>query len=73
MTAQSHDTLTGEAFKGLLRRVGLSQYRLAKWLPMSKRQITRIARGEYVAPGAVTKLLRVMDRHGLSRADIDLL
>lgn len=65
------DVITGERFKALLKRAGLSQYVAARWLNLSRRQVNRVATGQYAAPVVVVKLLRVMVRHRLTADDVD--
>jgi hypothetical protein len=63
--------VTGPQFKKALRQVGLSVYRAAPFLGISLRHCQRIAAGEYEAPLAASKLLRLMAKLGLKASDVE--
>lgn len=62
--------MKGDDFKAACKAVGLSVYAAAPFLGMSLRQAQRIAAGEYAAPEAVAKLLRLMARLKVSPKDV---
>jgi hypothetical protein len=65
------DIVTGKEFKVALRKIGLSGYAAAPFLGLSRRTVYRIAAGEYPAPLAAEKLLKLAIRLRLSATDID--
>lgn len=62
--------MTGREFKEALRRTELSMYAGAQFLGLSLRHCQRIAAGEYEAPLAVGKLLRLMVSLRLTARDV---
>lgn len=63
--------MKGEEFKVHVEAIGLSVYAAAPYLGISKRQAYRISAGEYEAPGAAAKLLRLMVSQGLTHKDVE--
>jgi predicted transcriptional regulator len=63
--------MTGAEFKRAVKSAGLSVYAAADFLGLSRRQAYRISAGEYEAPVAVGKLLRLMVRKKLTAAEVD--
>jgi hypothetical protein len=64
--------MSGDQFKRALERVGLNVNAAAPFLGISLRQLRRIAAGDYQAPEAVRKLLKLMARDKLQAQDWNL-
>jgi hypothetical protein len=70
--ATKDGNMTGREYKRACKLVGLSITKSAEFLDLSKRQVWRIAAGEYKAPLAVEKLLCLMIQRGLQADDVTL-
>lgn len=64
-----HDSMKGAEFTAALDKIGLKPYRAPEFLGLSLRQVYRITAGEYEAPIAAARLLRLMAARKISAAD----
>jgi hypothetical protein len=62
--------MTGDDFRKAVERVGLSVYAAADFLGLSRRTCYRIAAGEYEAPAAAARLLRLMAKLKVRPEDV---
>jgi DNA-binding transcriptional regulator YiaG len=62
---RSPPPLTGEPFKAMLHRLGLSQTRAAPLIGVSERHVKRICAGEYYCPQPAANLMRLILRYDL--------
>lgn len=63
-------TMSADEFRKCLDKIGLSVYAAAPFFGISLRQAQRIAAGEYPAPLALVRLLRLMVKQNINAHDL---
>lgn len=64
-------TMSAERYKAMIKKLGLSQVRAARFFGLSDRQGQRIASGAIELPPAVEYLIRLMIKHDVMPGDLN--
>lgn len=67
---QKNEMMKAKEFNECLETIGLSVYAAAPFFGISLRQMQRISAGEYPAPLALVRLLRLMVHSKLKATDL---